>query len=266
MADKDEEKNIIIRRIKKVKGGGAHGGAWKVAYADFVTALMAFFLLLWLLAMLTPAKKAEIAHFFTTFSIFNSGDSFLENSGYLFDAIGGQSLVDTVKQWDQMKEASEAIERDIIETSGLAEYVKIDLEKEGAMRIQLLDRKGNDMFKEGSDKLTNIAKRIIAIVASHIKETNFELSIEGHTDARPFSKGTITNWELSAYRASQARREFQKDGIAPERFKKIVGYADKMPFMRNAPNDPRNRRISILLEIPPPRKPYGPGVIDFNNL
>lgn len=244
MADKSKT-TIIVKKIKKGHGEH-HGGSWKVAYADFVTAMMAFFLLLWLLAMLDPAKRAAVADYFRYFNLLQSGRSFLEQSttiqpevkSSVKDITPGETSVDKFKE--QMKKA---IEEKLKE---LKDHIMIDT-VEGGVRIQIVDLEGESMFPSGSAEPTNKARDILKVVADNIKEENARIAVEGHTDSVPFRRGNITNWELSTDRASSARRELEKNGVEPSKIARVVGYADTLPLIKDNTRDPRNRRISIIL-------------------
>ncbi|MBI5815852.1 MAG: OmpA family protein [Nitrospinae bacterium] len=254
MAEKDEKpKLIIIKRIKK-KHAGAHGGSWKVAYADFVTAMMALFLLLWLLSMVSPEKKVILADFFKHFSVFEHGQSFMEGQQYPIKHEGAK--VGEVKYMyvsglmeiplDKLKaKVEEAVQTKL--SAGAKEHVFMEA-SEGGLRIQIVDRAGSQIFAMGSDKPTQIARDIIKVVGESLKDMPNQIVIEGHTDANPFRSGEITNWELSTSRASAARRELEASGIEPSRFDHVVGYADKELLVKEDPYDPRNRRISLLVK------------------
>jgi len=268
MAEKDEKPKIII--IKKVKKGhaGGHGGSWKVAYADFVTAMMALFLLLWLISMVSPEKKVVLSEFFKHFSVFEHGQSFMEGGKYPIKQEGApvgqtrymyvQGLMEVPVEKVRAK-VEEAIRSKLSE--GAKEHVFIESAQNGGLRIQIVDRAGSNMFDLGSDKPTDKAMEIMKVVAESLKDVQNSIAIEGHTDANPFRTGQITNWELSTGRASAARREFEKAGIDPNRFDRVVGFADKDPYIKEDAFDPRNRRISLLV-LPMAIKPgEAPGIV-----
>ncbi len=244
MADK-QKTTIIVKKIKKGHGDH-HGGSWKVAYADFVTAMMAFFLLLWLLSMLDPIKRAAVADYFRHFNLLESGRSFMEASSAiqkeikttLEESAPGETPAEKFK--DMMKRV---IEERLKE---LKDHIMIDT-VEGGVRIQIVDLEGDPMFPSGSSEPTKKAKEILKVVAENIKDEKGKIAVEGHTDAVPFRKGRITNWELSTDRASSARRELEENGVDPAKIARVVGYADTLPLIQDDPKDPRNRRISIIL-------------------
>lgn len=246
----DKSKSIIIKKIKKGHEGH-HGGAWKVAYADFVTAMMAFFLLMWLLAMVSPEKRAALSEYFKHFSIFEkAGQSFmmegqqqvLEKGQEMktFDFGEGKAALSPEDLKEKLKKAIEEKLR------ALKDQAVVDI-FEGGVRIQLVDLEGKSMFLPGSAQLTPSAKEILKLVGENIKDLPNRIAVEGHTDASPLKTGKITNWELSTDRASSARRELEANGIDPVRIARVVGYADTELLIKENPNDPRNRRISIIL-------------------
>lgn len=252
MADKSKT-TVILKKIKK-SHGEHHGGSWKVAYADFVTAMMAFFLLLWLITMVEPEKRAAIADYFRNFNLFKeAGRSFMEQSSAIhkevkttIEPVTGENVAERVKE--QLKEV---VEQKLKE---LKDHIMIET-VEGGVRIQIVDLEGQPMFPLSSSIPTEKAKQILKVVAENIKEENARIAIEGHTDAVPFRGGKITNWELSTERASSARRELEQNGIDPEKIARVVGYADTMPLIQDNPKDSRNRRISIILMFEKGHKP-----------
>ncbi|MHB8092329.1 MAG: flagellar motor protein MotB [Syntrophales bacterium] len=251
------EKNSQPIIIKKKKGGhaGHHGGAWKVAYADFVTALMAFFLVMWLVASVAPEKKARVAQYMRNYSIFaESGKSFMTGTSQVLnqpDKGFRPTPQDTVRgsggggvtQEEMVKKMKKAIEEKL---ASVKNQVTVDI-IEGGVRVQITDTEGGMMFPSGSADLTEKAKEILRIVAENIKNVPNRIAVEGHTDAAPFKGAERTNWELSTARASAARRMLEEYGIDSSRIARVVGYADQELIVPENPNDPRNRRISIIL-------------------
>ncbi len=248
---------IIIKKKKK-RPEGSHGGAWKVAYADFVTAMMAFFLVMWLLAMVSPQKRAALSQYFENYSILakEGGTSLIEKpvkepflkkpdkSLKAFakrpspeGGIGGLSSEDFV---NKLKNAIDE------KLKSVKNQVLVDI-VEGGVRIQIIDAAGNMMFPLGSVDPTEKSKEILRLVAENLSQIPNRIAIEGHTDAAPFKGAQTTNWELSTARASAARRELEHDGIDTSRIARVVGYADQQPFVPEDPRDPRNRRISIIV-------------------
>ncbi len=250
MANK-ADRPIIIKRIVK-KHDGHHGGSWKVAYADFVTAMMAFFLLLWLLSMVSPERRAMLSHYFKHFSVFKeSGASFMKGSSQVIDKGAGQAGAKTPVQREMARISPEKLQQKIkgaIEEklSSLENQVLVEVAGDD-VKIQIVDTEGSLMFKRGSAQPTDKAKQILKLLAENIKDTTNRIAIEGHTDSLPFRGDQITNWELSTARASAARRELESNGIDPARVARVVGYADQELLMQSDPANPRNRRISIIL-------------------
>jgi chemotaxis protein MotB len=246
----DKPKKIIIKRVKKGHEQH-HGGSWKVAYADFVTALMAFFLMMWLLNMTSQEKRAVLAMYFKHFSLFEKGGkSFMHDGGQrpVGQDFGGEDVVDT-------GEHQTGITNDELATklmTGVDQNVAAGKEQffiavtEEGIRIQIVDSKQNPIFPTGSAQLTDAAKQIIRTVASILKNFPNEIAVEGHTDSSPTRSEQVSNWELSVARASSARRELELAGIEPSRICRVVGFADRVPLFSNSPDDARNRRISIL--------------------
>jgi chemotaxis protein MotB len=252
-------KPVIIKRVKKITAAGHHGGSWKVAYADFVTAMMAFFLLLWLLSMVSEEKRARISEYYKNFSLYSeSGSSFLSGADdALFSTSGqGNEKVLTELEGDdsEAEDIQESLSKAIADKLGdLEEQVLIEKVRDG-IRIHLTDNEGSTMFQSGSNKMTAKAKEILGIIAGNIKSLKNKVSIEGHTDALPFAGDHYSNWELSTERASSARRELEANGLDPKRLVSVAGFADTDPLIKDDPNDARNRRISIILKFPQKKK------------
>lgn len=254
-----EGKGIVLKKGKKAPPHGGHGSAWKVAYADFVTAMMAFFLLLWLLTMVEPEKRARLSNYFKEFSIFEKGGaSFME-------VTPKEDLVDLMKEKGmtaskgkrptglrgttarELEEMKERLKNEIeSKLSDAKDQVLVDI-FEGGVRIQLMDKDGSPMFPLGSSELTLMARRILLVISESIKEEPSKVAIEGHTDAYGYSTNRYTNWELSTDRASAARKELEGNGLDPRRLIRVAGFAATEPLIKENPFDPRNRRISILL-------------------
>ena len=249
--EKKQQKVIIIKKVKKGHGGH-HGGSWKVAYADFVTAMMAFFLLMWLLSMVSPEKRAVMSLYFKNFSLFeHGGKSFMMEGGVkpVFKS-GGQEHYETqdpassaVSEEEQLKGMLSSGVEDKIKSH--SNSVLVDVSETG-VRIQIVDRKENPIFPPGSPALTEDAKKILALVSASMKNLPNQIVIEGHTDASHTRNEQISNWELSTLRACAARRELETHGFDPFRIAHVAGYADKVPLIKDDPADPRNRRVSII--------------------
>lgn len=252
----EERPQPIIIRKRKAKHGEAHGGAWKVAYADFVTALMAFFLVMWLVSMVAPEKRAAVAEYMKHFNLFkDSSSSFMDKTSQVLnqpdkgfkvapqDLSRGMSGGGGVTSEDLVKKLKKAIEEKL---ASVKNQVIVDI-IEGGVRVQIVDAEGAMMFPSGSAELTDKAKEILKLVSENIIGVSNRIAIEGHTDAAPFKTAQTTNWELSTARASAARRELEKNGIDSSKMARVVGYADQELLVPDNPKDSRNRRISIIL-------------------
>ncbi len=243
----EERTPIVIRRIKKKRHGEHHGGSWKVAYADFVTAMMAFFLLLWLITMVSPDKKLAVSEYFKNFNVFKEesagGRSFMDKNAAVLTLtnkairLGPQDLATKLKK---------AVDEKL---GQLKDQVQVDI-IEGGVRIQIIDLEGSTMFQSGSADLTERARTILSLVSENLRDLPNRIAVEGHTDSAPFRGSQITNWELSTARASAARREMENDGIDPGKIARVVGYADQELYIKENPKDPRNRRISVIVLQP----------------
>jgi chemotaxis protein MotB len=250
-----KQHQIIIKKVKaKGHGGGHHGGEWKVAYADFITAMMAFFLLMWLIAILSPDKKQTMAQYFQSFSFLEQGSTgFLDNNSGIIGKAGASksTMVSEIPKGGLIllsrEELRDALKKDIeSKLSNVKDQILIDT-FEGGVRIQLIDKDGNPMFALGSPDLTATAKTILKTITNNIKDQGNDVAIEGHTDALNYSSSKYTNWELSTERASAARKVLEAEGFNTNRLIRVAGYASKELLIRDNPNDPRNRRISIIL-------------------
>ena len=263
-------KPVIIKKVKKVMGAGHHGGAWKVAYADFVTAMMAFFLLLWLLSMVSEEKRARVSEYYKNFSLYTeSGSSFLAGEdASLFNKSGeGEEKVsaELIAEDGSVDEIQENLSRAIADKLGdLEDQVLIEKVPDG-IRIHLTDNEGSTMFQRGSNKMTVKAKEVLSVIGENIKTLKNRVSIEGHTDALPFTAKNYSNWELSTERASSARRELEANGLDPKRLISVAGFADTDPLINDDPNDSRNRRISIILKFPENKKKLQKSLLGENN-
>jgi len=267
----DHSNQIVIKKIKK-GGHGHHGGAWKLAYADFVTAMMAFFLLMWLLGTTEPAFRQGIAEYFkdpwkpslqggpntgdATSVIKGGGEDITQSEGQIkLTNEGKQDIVgeaaESEKEMEQLGALKEKIER-MIETSPLLQQfqsqLKIDITQEG-LRIQIIDSEGRPMFNSASARMESYALEILHQIAPVINELPNKISIAGHTDAKPFpgSGQGYTNWELSADRANSARKELIKSGLKEEKMMRVVGLSSSVPYVNEDPLAATNRRISIIV-------------------
>ena len=265
MAEQQPEVKIIV---KKKKGGhaAAHGGAWKVAYADLVTALMAFFLLMWLLSSASASTKAAISKHFSEGPEFwdsKEGKEMIEtyNKGILpggrgmspmsGDGEGSQGAdADTLeKERKAMEETATAIEnafRDDKLLQAFQDQLSMDFTDEG-LRIQIQDKAAQVLFDSGSSRLKPYTLSILKEIAQELGKLPNHVVIGGHTDAMPYAGQAYTNWELSSERAGAARRVLESFGLKPGQVRRVTGYAETIPLEGKDPKDPQNRRISIVV-------------------
>lgn len=249
MAEIKPEEKKPKRRVKKVKGhGGHHGGAWKVAYADFVTAMMALFLVLWLVSQADQKLKQEIASYFRSPGVFDT-----MKGGILSQAkkVSKEPTSLTSKDDEQtLFSVAQTLQKKFDTRPEFSKYkdqVKIDVTDEG-LRIQLIDKAERVSFASGSAQMTNEAEAILAEIARGVCALPNKINIGGHTDSHVFqSENGYTNWELSADRANAARRTLQNECVKPEQIRRIVGFADTEPLDPADPFSPVNRRISITV-------------------
>lgn len=235
---------LIIKRVKKAHAGH-HGGAWKVAYADFVTAMMAFFLLMWLVSMTDEAQKMGIADYFEKYSLVEKYGATRKDGKEEKVEIGKLEKGET--KVDPFEKMTDTLTKEIQGQFGaMPDQIELEYTAEG-FRIQMMDRHDAPMFDSGSNKLKPWPKELIKLVAKSIMDIPARVGIEGYTDSVPFNVKGMTNWELSALRAAAARSEFERNGITASRFAKIVGYADRRPLIIEDPTHPKNRRIAITL-------------------
>ena len=261
-----EEQPIIIKRKKKVVGGH-HGGSWKVAFADFATAMMAFFLVLWLTATASPEQKRAVEGYFRDPVGFTEGGSQnpvdLEGSASVVNQTSADmdpsqiqiedqvvdELSETLEQ-RRMEELFQELKERIEQNETLQEFkdqLLIDITDEG-LRIQIVDRSGRPMFDSGRAELKYYSQDILFELAKTLASVDNKLSITGHTDSTPFSgRPGYTNWELSADRANTARRALVAGGVRPEQIARVVGLSDSVLLDKDDPTAPVNRRISIIV-------------------
>ena len=228
---------IVIK--KKGAHGGHHGGAWKVAYADFVTAMMALFIVLWLLNSSKQVREAVGGYFKDP-----NGVSKKVGNGQMG---GGDNFVVTKDNMDKIKsQLAESIRKvNISET--LKSQIDMTITAEG-LRIELMETEKGAFFPSGSPEPNSEADQILTMLAAELGKLPNSLSIEGHTDAKPFATtGNYGNFELSADRANAARRVMQQNGLAPKQVTQIRGYADTRLRKPDAPEDAANRRISVIV-------------------
>ena len=269
---------IIVKKIMAESHGGHHGGAWKVAYADFVTAMMAFFLLLWILGATTEKQRKGIADYFTPTMVQMreksagangpfGGDSLNMKENYPHKAAqtGTKAITIPKDATGGMKEAAEAIRsRDRARFAALRRQLMDKIqgnpklralqrnirftETQEGLRIDLVDQADFAMFSSGNDSLLPVAATLMGQVAHVIDGVPNSVIVRGHTDAMPYAAGrTVNNWTLSSARAEATRKALADNGVAGERFARIEGVADREPYVPADSYDPRNRRMSITL-------------------
>lgn len=272
----DSARPIVIKRIKKV-AGGAHGGAWKIAYADFVTAMMAFFLLMWLLGSTAEGDLQGIADFFQNpLKVGMSGGSGSGDASSIIKG-GGRDL--TRRSGQVNKGKSESKEKRFVTKEATEELVKaekatlesvkgkveqlmasnpdlaqfknqllLDMTSEG-LRLQIVDEQNRPMFDSSSAELKPYTKVILREIGRVLNQVPNRVSLTGHTDAARFAGGEagFSNWELSASRANASRREMVLGGMEDSKMLRVVGLASAVPFDKANPLNPANRRISIVV-------------------
>lgn len=273
---------LVIKKVKKGGGEGHHGGAWKVAYADFVTAMMAFFLLLWLLNVTTDSQKKGIADYFTPASVSRSesgagglmgGRTLIVDGSRIADG-GSPSVTFSLtpppsenadptppteedvekviaeKEQKAFQDAQDALKKAIATSPELVELqgnILVDMTPEG-LRIQIIDKQNQTMFPIGSAQMHERTKLLLQQVSQVISKLPNRISITGHTDAAQFrADGGYGNWELSSDRANASRRVLLDSGLGAGRINQVIGRADQDPLLTNDPLNPSNRRIAIVL-------------------
>ncbi|HNZ56698.1 MAG TPA: flagellar motor protein MotB [Methylophilaceae bacterium] len=274
------KKTIIVKKIKK-GGGGHHGGAWKIAYADFVTAMMAFFLLMWLLGSTSKAQKAGISDYFKTplmVAIKNTGGPAVGASDSIMKDTGGKDItkkqgqvkpddgskgkeksVDIKEAEEAMKKAEtakleelkEKMEKAISDSPELSKFknqLLMDLTSEG-LRVQIVDEQNRPMFNSSKADMQPYARKILQEIGKVLNGVNNKVSLSGHTDAVPYAGGEAgySNWELSSDRANASRREMIAGGMDESKIVRVVGLGSASLFDKDNPFNPTNRRISIIV-------------------
>jgi len=264
----DNNQPIIVKRVKRF-AAGHHGGAWKIAFADFATAMMAFFLVLWLLSSATPAQLKAVSGYFQDPIGFTEG-----GSPYAVD-LGGTPTVAPDKTLNPKIDApdvslneetaealAEKLEQERLELllqelqnkvkedpelRNFKDQIVFDITPDG-LRIQIRDAENRPMFSLGSAQLQPYFEDILLAMTATLRSVPNKISVSGHTDAKPFAKNAqFGNWELSANRANAARRALVVGGYPDEQLARVVGYASTALFDRKSPMSPINRRIEILV-------------------
>ncbi len=242
----DKTRPIIIVK-KKGAHGGHHGGAWKVAYADFVTAMMALFIVLWLLSAAKPDVKVAVAGYF------NDPSGTGKNAGTSMTA-SGAALTITKDDVSKLQEKLEKAIQKMADFEKFKEQIKMTVTPEG-LRIDLLETATGTFFDSGRPRPNKNGEAFLETLAAELGKVPNKVSIEGHTDSQPFAgKGDYGNWELSADRANSARRTMQQSGLGKEQVSQVRGFADQQLRKPETPFDASNRRISLIvhyIEKPP---------------
>jgi len=268
---------IIVKRIKK-GGHGHHGGAWKIAYADFVTAMMAFFLLMWLLGSTTEGDKKGIADYFNSplkLSLMGGGSgsgdssSVIKGGGADLSRSSGQVKSGSVEapkrtinlqalkseqrraeaaRLQALKDKVEDVLASNPKLAAMKSQIRLDMTADG-LRIQIVDELNRPMFDSGSAYVKPYMRDLLREIGSVLAEVPNRLTLEGHTDALAFAGGDrgYSNWELSSDRANASRRELVAGGLPDDRVLRVQGLASSNPFEREQPDSPANRRISIIV-------------------
>jgi len=283
MSKGGDKRPIVIRRKKVVHAH--HGGAWKIALADFMTALMALFLVMWILSVSDDETRRSVAEYFSTplITAMTSGD----RSGSTQVIPGGgpdpthsdgeRARIDVLQYsrpsaqerrfFNDLQERIErAIEQDP-ELRQLRSQMRFDLTREG-LRIQLLDTEQRPMFELGRDQVAPYMRNLLRTIAPLLNELPNDLSISGHTDSVPYAGGYrgYSNWELSNDRANASRRELVAGGLDPDQLLRVSGFADRVRLPDTAPTDPVNRRIELVVLLPEIAETIrNPGVMGLDN-
>jgi len=264
MEDDEKQAQPIIVVKKKGGHGGHHGGSWKVAYADFVTAMMAFFLVMWLVVQSDEVKQA-VANYFND----PAAAGKMKGSGILQGSTKPRipdPMSEKQRELNLLRQAANQI-RQMMQANPdldvLREQVEMTLTSRG-LKIELIDKSEQKSFFEvGSDNLNTEARKIIEIIGQELATLPNKIVIEGHTDSRKYASKDYTNWELSTDRANAARYLLIKSGVKESQIHGIEGYADRYPKYPENPLDGRNRRVSILVLIK--SASYNPGMYEVGS-
>lgn len=268
---------IIVKKIKK-GGGGHHGGAWKIAYADFVTAMMAFFLLMWLLGSTSKEQKAGISEYFQTplkqvlmgpsmgasdtIIKGGGGKDFTKKSGQVKKvegpdgkktAVDAEDAKKALEQAEKVKleELKKKIEKAIDDSPNLSKFknqLLLDITSDG-LRVQIVDEQNRAMFNSSKAEMQPYAKQILQELGKTLNDVPNKISLSGHTDATPYPNGekAYSNWELSSDRANASRRELVAGGMDETKLLRVVGLSSAALFDKENPFNATNRRISIII-------------------
>ncbi len=284
MADGNE--GGIVKKCKKKKCKEAGSSAWEIAYGDFMTSMMAFFLVMWLIAATNIKQRKTLSTYFTSPGVtsLTEGSTQLPSKG-VFDvgsrsltlstkipemplptvenrkSVHGRGLIPKIlknsggsisknKNVLNLHAAMSKIEQEILKNKELLQYknqVKMEITENG-LRIVMFDKNKKPMFAPGSAEIEPYAKQVLAIIAKQLRSVSNKIVIEGYTDSTIYVNNGFTNWDLSSMRANAARRELEKNGIAHNRFDSVIGYADTRPVPGTNPRDAVNRRVVIIVK------------------
>lgn len=260
MADDTQQEPTIIIKKKGGHGGGHHGGSWKVAYADFVTSMMAFFLVMWLIAQSETVRESVAGYFQNPTGFKKGGDqSVLPNKGTSVIEMKSKNMMteEQIRKMrekearERLKEAAAEIMKKLRENPSferLKNQIEVQMTAEG-LRIQLLESSGESFFERGSAELKPFTKQMLVTVAEEIARLPNKVIIEGHTDSYQYAEGaTYTNWELSVDRCNSARRWMKEHGLRLDQVAEVRGYAETQPKVKADPANPSNRRIAIIVQ------------------
>jgi len=235
-----DEQPIIIK--KKGSHGGHHGGAWKVAYADFVTAMMALFIVLWLMNSSKPVQEAVGGYF-------RDPNGLAEKKGSAVDSAAGQAAP-VVKQIDMAKLKQELLKamQQLADFEKLKKQIELTVTPEG-LKIEMIEDPNGTFFENGKAQPTPSLQELLKVLSVEVGKLPNPVSIEGHTDSKPFSDSqTYGNWELSTDRANAARRLMQNSGLRPDQVVQVRGYADQNLRKPLQPQDASNRRVTLIIQ------------------
>jgi chemotaxis protein MotB len=241
-----DEQPIIIK--KKSGHGGHHGGAWKVAYADFVTAMMALFIVLWLMNSSKPVQEAVGGYF-------RDPRGVAQKKGTALGGAGDAAPVNKKEDMAKLKEDLMKAMKQLTDFEKLKNQIEMTVTPEG-LKIELMESTNGTFFENGKAKPTPALESLLKILSVEVGKLPNPVSIEGHTDSKPFSASqTYGNWELSTDRANAARREMEDNGLRPNQVVQVRGYADQNLRDPLHPQDASNRRVTLLVQYPKSESP-----------
>ena len=238
MSAKPSAPTIVIVKKRGGDHDDEHGGAWKVAYADFVTAMMALFIVLWLLSASERVQKAVGGYFQDPTG--KGRQTGTTNAGI------GETLTLNSKDLQTLKEKLEQVLRQIPAFKHLENQIRMTITAEG-LRVDLLETERGLFFEKGNPKPTGAGAGLLQVLAAELVKLPNKVAIEGHTDSTPYGRPDYSNWELSSDRANAARRILVQTGLSDDRISQVRGFADQRLLLKTDPTNPSNRRISIIV-------------------